>query len=73
MATVQQMRNVAGLCITTTRTALGKLTPPLIAMAQTGIRHRKRHNQPRVFQQKPKAYPNDNEAKESIKLIDIED
>ena len=27
----------------------------------------------RVFQQKPKAYPNDNEAKESIKLIDIED
>jgi len=27
----------------------------------------------RVLQQKPKAYPNDNEAKESIKPIDIED
>jgi hypothetical protein len=58
MAAVQLMRNTASLCITSTRTALGKLIPPLlIAMAQTEIGQRKRPNQPRVIKRRPKAYP----------------
>lgn len=57
MGAVQLMRNMASLCITTTRTALGKLILPLlIAMAQTEIGQRNRPNQPRVIKRRPKGY-----------------